>query len=166
MKKLIVIVLVLLSTAAFAVTRYKTPDYIVTYVDNGLTLSANGGSVTAGLPQFVRYGESRTITLNIINKKLGNFYPNVKANIKHQHGGVGTDGGIVYIEYHDSPDFVVGSGCDGLLPIGSTCSVDITFTSVAPDVIDGTPTATTNETLRLFNGGLILKEYNLTGYAQ
>ena len=164
MKKILTLfTLVLVSSVSLAVSVYKTPSFIVTYSDDGANaLAINYIGIGTLSPVYV--GTSRTFTVNVINKRIANFQPNIKVNIRHKHSSIGGDGGLTQIEYHDSPDFMVGQGCEGILPIGATCTIQVTFTPLLPDPYDGSIQSTKWESLRLFDGDFVKKEFSLTGW--
>jgi len=164
MKKFIAsLFLLLIIPVTFAASVYKTPRFIVTYTDDGTTFRAIN-FIGIGVLSPVYVDTTRTFTVNIINKRISNFKPNIMVNVRHQHANIGGDGGLIYIEYHDSPDFAVVSGCDGILPIGATCSITVTFTPVKPETYDGSIQSTQTESLRLYDGYFSIEEFTLTGW--
>lgn len=165
LKIFFVIILCSLTLSVSAATIYKIPAFVVTYIDDGRTGRAIN-YIGIGMPVPVKIGSSRTLTINIKNNRLRDFQPNILINIRHQHASIGGDGGIVDVEYHDSPDYIVGNGCEGTLPIGATCSIVVTFTPVAPPGYDGGIQSTAWETLRVFDGYYVMKEFSLVGWYQ
>ena len=153
----------LLLLCCFAITAnaagvYKQPPYKVTYVDDQ---GVNFTVVNALAVWITPYGTSRTIHVTITNRNLVGFTPSVAAKVPYS-----TIDPIlgVTVEYHDSPDFVA-VGCDVLVLPGQSCTADVTYTPIVPEVIDGTVSKVTEAFLiTLPNGSK--KSYVLDGYAQ
>ncbi|MBI3563005.1 MAG: hypothetical protein HY080_14940 [Gammaproteobacteria bacterium] len=139
----IVVLLMTMTFSTHAAAVYRGPATSLYYIDDGIEYSVLNIVRTAITP----YGTSHTLQVILKNNRVANYVPELAVKIVVK--------GLYSNQYYDSPDFSI-TGCGQWLPVGQTCTADLTYTPITPDVIDGVVHAVDETLIITWNGSIFL----------